>query len=492
MNDLSKITITAIVIASLAVGGVWYVNNDGGDVIDGGASDQGEIREKTIPMIYFGANVDSPPLYERDVVPRTSWSYTPTANISGVSFAISGTATSWLTLSNGVISGTVPNYDTSASPTNTYTLVVTASTTQPTQTATQTITFNVLSSASFQLGDNVTGTLDFITNALSITGTGDMYDFGSSGHADNPMGQYAAHITSIDIGEDVTSIGDNFAGYPEAPVDINYISNVTSLTGGEGITTIGVDGLTNLGHSATSGCSVDWFAFESLETIDNSAFYYANLDNVIIPDSVTTIGTDAFAGVPWYILIIGDGLSSLGTDVFGEMTFYEHDNSTTISGTDIKGDMYRRNDTTSTTCFANTYGSAENSTYSNTYTYLVSGGSVPNTTEDNITFNFGISNESVVAEFVPEYLSLLTSATVVWTLEDVVGTAAIGSSGIGDSTSFTSGTAPTVSSSTTISTNAIATVTVTDGASVTISTDYGLDFHALVAPVLAFTSTPSS
>lgn len=423
-----------------------------------------------------------------------TWSYSITVNVGTPTYSISGSATSWVSLdsSTATVSGTVPNVGSSAT-----TLNITATTTQPTQTYTQTINFTIVEGVGFALGPNVNGTLNIVTGVLLITGSGDMYDFGSSEHADNPMGQYASHITSIDIGEDVTSIGDNFAGYPEAPVDINYISNVTSLTGGEGITTIGQMGLAYLGHDVTNGCSIDWFAFESLDTIDQSAFYYANLDNVIISDSVTSIGADAFAGVPWYILIIGDGLTSIGTGAFGyggtAMTFYEFDSTTTISGTDIKGDVYRRNSPTATSCVALSNGSARNSTYSNTYTYLVSGKSVPNSAEDNITFDFAISGGAVLTEYVPEYLSLVSNATVVWTLEDSIGTAAIASTTYGTSASFTSGTAPTVVATTlTISTNAIATVTVTDGISITVSTGYGLDFNALVVKELRITSTPVS
>lgn len=69
-----------------------------------------------------------------------TWSYTPTATPPSATLSISGTATSWVTLSNGTVSGTVPNVDVLT----TYQLVITATTTNPTQTATQTITFTVV------------------------------------------------------------------------------------------------------------------------------------------------------------------------------------------------------------------------------------------------------------------------------------------------------------------------------------------------------------
>lgn len=69
-----------------------------------------------------------------------TWSYTPTATPPSATLSISGNATSWITLSNGTVSGTVPNVDVLT----TYQLVITATTTNPTQTATQTITFTVV------------------------------------------------------------------------------------------------------------------------------------------------------------------------------------------------------------------------------------------------------------------------------------------------------------------------------------------------------------
>lgn len=69
-----------------------------------------------------------------------TWSYTPTATPPSATLSISGNATSWITLSNGTVSGTVPNVDVLT----TYQLNITATTTNPTQTAMQTITFTVV------------------------------------------------------------------------------------------------------------------------------------------------------------------------------------------------------------------------------------------------------------------------------------------------------------------------------------------------------------
>lgn len=68
-----------------------------------------------------------------------TWTYTPITNIQSV-ISISGTATSWVSLVNGVISGTAPSV---ASVGQQYELIITANSTQPVQTITQTVTFTV-------------------------------------------------------------------------------------------------------------------------------------------------------------------------------------------------------------------------------------------------------------------------------------------------------------------------------------------------------------
>lgn len=68
-----------------------------------------------------------------------TWTYTPSTNISSV-VSISGTATSWVSLTGGTVSGTAP---TNTSVGQTYDLTITANSTQPSQTVNQTVTFTV-------------------------------------------------------------------------------------------------------------------------------------------------------------------------------------------------------------------------------------------------------------------------------------------------------------------------------------------------------------
>ena len=68
-----------------------------------------------------------------------TWTYTPTTNMTSV-LSISGTATSWVSLTSGTVSGTAP---TNTSVGQTYDLTITASTSDPNQNVTQTVSFTV-------------------------------------------------------------------------------------------------------------------------------------------------------------------------------------------------------------------------------------------------------------------------------------------------------------------------------------------------------------
>ncbi|MCQ2069803.1 MAG: putative Ig domain-containing protein [archaeon] len=80
--------------------------------------------------------------YNVGIVEGATYSYTPAFSLSGVTITLSGTAASWLTVNNGVISGTAPAVS-AAGGTATYDLTITAKTTKPVQTATQMIHFTV-------------------------------------------------------------------------------------------------------------------------------------------------------------------------------------------------------------------------------------------------------------------------------------------------------------------------------------------------------------
>jgi hypothetical protein len=132
-------------------------------------------------------------------------------------------------------------------------------------------------------------------------------------------------ITSVTIANSVISVGDHA---------FNANKGITSLTLGTGLTTIGAFGfrdlyaLTNL-VIPPSVRTIGTWAFadvkltsltlnEGLETIGGSAFLGNKLVTLVIPNSVTTISTEAtFAG--WGLietLTLGSGLTTIGNRTF--------------------------------------------------------------------------------------------------------------------------------------------------------------------------------
>ena len=110
-------------------------------------------------------------------------------------------------------------------------------------------------------GDNLTWNLNTSTGALTITGTGDMYDYDYYGKVYAPWYVYKNNISSICFGDGVTSIGKS------AFTDCDNISDVT----------IG----------------------KAIESIGDYAFDFCDgLVNVSIPASLTDIGWSAFGYCP--------------------------------------------------------------------------------------------------------------------------------------------------------------------------------------------------
>ena len=105
-------------------------------------------------------------------------------------------------------------------------------------------------------GANLTWTLDTETGVLTISGEGDMDNYGYEGA---PWFNYRSDITSVEIQDDVASIG-NYA--------FRNCSNIASITI--------PDAVTRIGSSAFSSCS--------------------NLTSITIGSAVTSIGDYAFYG----------------------------------------------------------------------------------------------------------------------------------------------------------------------------------------------------
>ena len=168
-------------------------------------------------------------------------------------------------------------------------------------------------------GSNLTWTLDS-ERVLTISGSGDMYDYGSSGAP-----WYWSRVTSAVIAEGVTSIGRYaFDG-----------CSLTSVTIPDSVTRIGngafsnctylnsvtiPNSVTSIGEVAFYGCrSLTSVTIpDSVTSIDRFTFYNCtSLTSVTIPDSVTSIGDDAFENCSSLNRVtIPDGVTSIGSSAF--------------------------------------------------------------------------------------------------------------------------------------------------------------------------------
>ena len=126
-------------------------------------------------------------------------------------------------------------------------------------------------------GDNVYYLYNSTTHTLNIFGSGAMADY-TEGAA--PWYSYCSNITTVIIGNGVTSIGSNA---------FNSCNALTSITFGNGVTSIGDRAF----YSCSSLTSIEIPA--SVTHIGNNAFFQCTgLSSITIPDNVTSIGNDAF------------------------------------------------------------------------------------------------------------------------------------------------------------------------------------------------------
>ena len=167
--------------------------------------------------------------------------------------------------------------------------------------------------------------------------------------ASSPDRAYANAIKKIEIGDGVTSIGDNAFYYcyslssitiPDGVTSIGdrafyYCSSLSSIAIPDGVTSIGQyafrncsslslitipDSVTSIGDNAFEGCfSLSSITIpDSVTSIGNNAFYgCSSLSSITIPDSVTSIGQYAF----YYCyslssITIPDGVTRINDNAF--------------------------------------------------------------------------------------------------------------------------------------------------------------------------------
>ena len=176
-----------------------------------------------------------------------------------------------------------------------------------------------------QCGDDLYWEYDPSTTTLTITGTGDMYDYTNSTHA--PWYDYRTAITTVVLPDGLTKIG-NFAFY-----QCNNAS-LTSINIPASVTSIGQNAFNNCTNLASidipaSVTSIGLGAFfkcssltsinipSGVTSIDRLTFAQCGLTTINIPANVTTIGEDAFQSCHSLAAItLAEGLESIGAGAF--------------------------------------------------------------------------------------------------------------------------------------------------------------------------------
>ena len=207
------------------------------------------------------------------------------------------------------------------------------------------------------------------TYSLSITGTGDMYDYTAD---TQPWSSCASKITSVSLTSDMTGIGNcafckctsvSSITIPDAVTSIGdsafyYCTSLASITIPDAVTTIGdyafykcssltsitiPDAVTSIGSHVFASCStlssvtlpddletLGEYMFsgcsklksitlpETLTSISNGAFSSTGLTSITIPDAVTTIGDYAFYYCDDFTstLTLPDAVTSIGDYAF--------------------------------------------------------------------------------------------------------------------------------------------------------------------------------
>ncbi len=158
-------------------------------------------------------------------------------------------------------------------------------------------------------GDNLTWAFDKSTGTLTISGTGEMYNY--SVHVDeydrvsvdSPWYKIKDLIKNVNIEDTVTSIGD-YAFYECENLEEIKVSN----------------NLTYIGKCAFKKCSAlkNFTIPEIVTKICGAAFSEcSSLESIIIPDSVTEMGGSAFFWCKSLkSVVIGDGVTIIEGDTF--------------------------------------------------------------------------------------------------------------------------------------------------------------------------------
>ncbi len=177
-------------------------------------------------------------------------------------------------------------------------------------------------------GANLTWTLTLADNTLTISGTGDMYNY-LWGANPLPWEQYRSYINTVNIAEGVTSIsGGAFSNSNLNSINIpNSINKIgesafvgTQLYYDDSNWSNGALYIDNCLIAANSEAIGNYAIAEGTRIIADAAFnsYYEYdlLTGISLPNSVTHIGKSAFYNRNITKVTIGSGTQSIGEDAF--------------------------------------------------------------------------------------------------------------------------------------------------------------------------------
>ena len=171
-------------------------------------------------------------------------------------------------------------------------------------------------------GDNLTWSLNTKDSTLTITGSGEMTNWGS-GSA--PWYDYKSYIKYVSLPDGLTSIG-KYAFSAHSSLSLITIPNSVTSIGDRafyksGLVSITIpNSVTSIGSSAFNQCKkiTSITIPNSVTSIEKETFYgCTGLTYVTIPNSVTSIGESAFSGCSGLTSVtIPNSVTSIGKDAF--------------------------------------------------------------------------------------------------------------------------------------------------------------------------------
>ncbi|MBP5416698.1 MAG: leucine-rich repeat domain-containing protein [Clostridiales bacterium] len=180
-------------------------------------------------------------------------------------------------------------------------------------------------------GDSITWDYDLNTDTLTISGSGEMYDYVTYSGASKPIipwNLFKTDVKTVIVGDGITYIGEN---------SFSQLKALESATLGKDVKVLGdyafqlddslkhvtlssSSGLTTIGHYVFGACyKLESFAIpETVTSIGNGAFSSCYmLSDVTLPEHLTVLGNSAFTGCDSITEItIPSGITSIGDSMF--------------------------------------------------------------------------------------------------------------------------------------------------------------------------------